>query len=443
MGASMSTVDVLWIAALKMELDAARDAALAPGVTPGQIKTWESKNDCPPFPYLKGEYLDASGRGLNIVLARPIHMGANHTASLAGRLIEFHKPKCVVMSGVCAGNPDDTAYGDIIITDMVYQYDNGKRTDKGFIAEHRQITPHPAWIHAAQDLTADALPSHGIASPDDAKAWLLEILAAGRDPQKHPAFHRFFTQDQWKQALDDLQAPKWITVKNAIKLTKAGARQVEQQKLFKIDPPKTLPFVVKAGPIASGNAVIKDGVTWDWLKDKGVRTVLGLEMEAASLATACANANLSHWIVAKGVMDYADPHKDDRFKAFAATASAQVLLRFLWDQFTKGGMHASSPIKTPAAHPSPAANTALNARPLPPLPQSVLLIEALANLTPGQFASVIRGMNISPADLPLSDPRSQAVEVQRQAALDKSGQRLQLLRTLILNYNPQAFNQTP
>jgi hypothetical protein len=36
-----------------------------------------------------------------------------------------------------------------------------------------------------------------------------------------------------------------------------------------------------------------------------------------------------HWVVVKGVMDYADPNKDDRIKPFAARASAEVLLRLL------------------------------------------------------------------------------------------------------------------
>jgi hypothetical protein len=36
-----------------------------------------------------------------------------------------------------------------------------------------------------------------------------------------------------------------------------------------------------------------------------------------------------HWIVAKGVMDHADFAKDDRYKEFAARASAEVLYALL------------------------------------------------------------------------------------------------------------------
>src|ERR1019366_2474629 len=96
-----------------------------------------------------------------------------------------------------------------------------------------------------------------------------------------------------------------------------------------IDTPDKLPFKLKVGPIASGNAVVKDGVTWDHLKHLGVRTAGGLEMEAAFIGRAAQQLNIPGWIVAKGVMDYADPKKDDRFKPFAARASAGVLFRFL------------------------------------------------------------------------------------------------------------------
>jgi hypothetical protein len=94
----------------------------------------------------------------------------------------------------------------------------------------------------------------------------------------------------------------------------------------------------------------------------------------------------------------------------------------------------AGPVPQPADVPPP------EARPLPALPESVRLIDALAELTEGQLASVARGLGIKPADLPRADLRAQAVEIQRRAGQDRSGQRLQLLRSLILNYNPEAFN---
>jgi internalin A len=76
----------------------------------------------------------------------------------------------------------------------------------------------------------------------------------------------------------------------------------------------------------------------------------------------------------------------------------------------------------------------------PPLPESVRLINALSDLTEGQLKAVASGLEIKSADLPPGDLRVQAVEIHRRADLDRTGQRLQLLRSLILNYNPDAFN---
>ncbi|WP_400768710.1 hypothetical protein [Methylosinus sporium] len=65
----------------------------------------------------------------------------------------------------------------------------------------------------------------------------------------------------------------------------------------------------------------------------GVRSVVALEMEAASIGEVARSNGVAEWMVVKGVMDYADPNKDDRYKPFAARASAEVLVRFLEGRF--------------------------------------------------------------------------------------------------------------
>jgi hypothetical protein len=89
--------------------------------------------------------------------------------------------------------------------------------------------------------------------------------------------------------------------------------------------------------------------------------------------------------------------------------------------------------------PQPADLPPAEARPLPAMPESIRLIDAMSDLTEGQLAAVARGLGIKPADLPLRDLRSQAVEIHRRASLDRTGPRLQLLRSLILNYSPDVF----
>src|SRR5262249_31623392 len=111
--------------------------------------------------------------------------------------------------------------------------------------------------------------------------------------------------------------------------TSAGRDAVDQALVYDLDTPATLPFAIHVGPIASGNVVVKDGLTWEKLKKWGVRSVLALEMEAAAIGWAAQSAGTPQWVVVKGVMDHADPSKDDRYKRFAARASTEVLLRLV------------------------------------------------------------------------------------------------------------------
>lgn len=61
--------------------------------------------------------------------------------------------------------------------------------------------------------------------------------------------------------------------------------------------------------------------------------VVGLEMEAAMTATTAHRLGVANWAAAKGVMEYADLRKDDRYKGFAARshewAFSQRLARYM------------------------------------------------------------------------------------------------------------------
>ncbi|KAF4556230.1 Hypothetical protein D9617_1g081050 [Elsinoe fawcettii] len=72
--------------------------------------------------------------------------------------------------------------------------------------------------------------------------------------------------------------------------------------------------VVHYGPIASGDMVIKDGVLREKLRTK--YDVLCFEMEAAGLV------NDFNCLVIRGICDYADSHKNDRWQEYAAAVAA-------------------------------------------------------------------------------------------------------------------------
>jgi tetratricopeptide (TPR) repeat protein/nucleoside phosphorylase len=326
----MSVVDVLIATALEMERNAVRDAAAWREDIRTGVRYWEPK-DADNFPdCLLGEYALADGGSLTIALAHPTRMGSNFTSNIVSTLVERLKPRCLAMCGVCAGNPSDVALGDVVIANPVFQYDEGKRTVAGFEGDLFPTPMDMRWVRRANELRTDGLPSYGAPSEADATLWLLERFSAGANPAKHPAYARYFPSGAGPERIRQLEGEGWLRrQRREFVITKAGREFLDRDLAYKIDAPAQLPFAIKVGPMASGNAVVKDGLTWDMLKGLGQRSAIALEMEAASIGVTGYTRSLSKWIVVKGVMDHADPNKDDRYKPFAARASAEVLLRFL------------------------------------------------------------------------------------------------------------------
>jgi hypothetical protein len=74
-------------------------------------------------------------------------------------------------------------------------------------------------------------------------------------------------------------------------------------------------IVVHYGTIASGNQVMRDGVTRDRVSSE-LGGVLCFEMEAAGLM------NNFPCLVIRGICDYADSHKNKRWQPYAAMTAA-------------------------------------------------------------------------------------------------------------------------
>ncbi|MFD0524500.1 hypothetical protein [Paractinoplanes durhamensis] len=231
---------------------------------------------------------------------------------------------------MCAGRPGDAVLGDVIVAQRAYQYDEGKWNGAEFWGDHDKFRLTGAWLRAAQDFRPEGLPSYGRASAGQAGVWFMERLYRGEDPRRHPAFDRYFSRDDWPGGVaglvaDGLVAPDgagWV-------LTEAGWRHIARLRAEDVHGPATLPFKVLAGAMASGSAVVEwDGI-WDELRRMGERKIVGMEMEAATVAAAADELGVPHWLVAKGVMDHAGADRDDRFKEFAARASAEVLFALL------------------------------------------------------------------------------------------------------------------
>jgi nucleoside phosphorylase len=327
----MSDVDVLIVTGLQMEYEAACEVGLSRSGSPG-IVSWEQRRQGLPAPYVIGDFI-SNGKFMRVALAHGQKMSGRYLSYVAAYLLSELKPRCIAMSGACAGNPDDAAFGDVIVADMTFQYDEGKVTQRGFLPDHRPDKLRDStWVDLLGKLKPKDYPSYGDPSDSDADLWLLEQISLKRDVRIHPARNRYFPDELWEDRIKGLMAKKLIYLKGArLTLASKGRTLVNERRLLGVLPPAKLPFSIKIGPMASGNVVVKDN-RWTKLQGEGIRTVLGLEMEAATVGGLGTQFNLD-WIVMKAVMDYGDRNKDDRFKSFAARASAEVLFPFLMSRF--------------------------------------------------------------------------------------------------------------
>jgi nucleoside phosphorylase len=325
-----AAVDVLLITAVKEEHDAVR-AAL------GHAGRWQEHDAEGPSPYSTARYRAPAGATISVALARPTRMGGRGTHTIATTLTNHLRPTCLAMTGVCAGNPATTAPGDVVVAAPAYQYDEGKYVGDVFLADPQQFLLDARWLRAAQDFDPWSLPSHGVATDQEAAVWFLERLLKEHDPRTHPARRRYFPRFTWSQRLEQLSGEGLIIRQGAgWALTPTGRAFIQRRLYDDVDGPDRLPFAVHAGPMASGNAVRADPEVWTSL---GVaqRKIVAIEMEAATIATVAHECQVPHWLIAKGVMDHADPDKDDRFKAFAARASAEVLFALIAGLLSPGG----------------------------------------------------------------------------------------------------------
>lgn len=78
------------------------------------------------FYYQKFKY-----KSYNIISVNQSKMGTTMAASLATRSIMCFSPTLVVMTGICAGRPQKTNIGDILLASSIYDYTAGKVIESG------------------------------------------------------------------------------------------------------------------------------------------------------------------------------------------------------------------------------------------------------------------------------------------------------------------------
>lgn len=79
-------------------------------------------------------------QGTIVVMPR---MGLVNAAVTVGRVLEQYSPKVCAMSGICGGIGAGSKLGQLLVTELCWEYQSGKWFDEAFEAEPYQVSIHP------------------------------------------------------------------------------------------------------------------------------------------------------------------------------------------------------------------------------------------------------------------------------------------------------------
>lgn len=320
-------VDVLILCALSdeyREVLNVRDGIVSPG--------WSEKTTDQGWQTAEAQFSAASGRQIRIVASFCAFMGAAHALTTLNHLLSKHPSRCVAMTGICGGRRGKVSLGDVIFADRLYSYDSGKIVVEDgaqhFQGDALQYHPPAVWLQRMQTVASsspgawiDARPALTLEAQED---WALQCLLDGVKPQTHPDVKS--ACPDWPEVVSRLWKRKWLDKDGEI--TDGGTEYAKQVRLqYGTAGVPTASFKVHVAPLATGSAVIEDAGIFPRLANS-MRKVLGIDMEASALAVAGEFADVPV-IVAKGVSDYGDPYKDDRYRHFAARAAAEYMISLM------------------------------------------------------------------------------------------------------------------
>jgi tetratricopeptide (TPR) repeat protein/nucleoside phosphorylase len=217
------------------------------------------------------------GESLTVFVTWLSRMGPQRAAlDLAPLLHEIH-PRFVAMTGVCAGDRRKVKLGDLIVATDAYHPEEGK------IAR----------------------------GPDGQPVHYPETRTAGATTQVIQYVQGF---KEWREPVRELK------------------RQQLKRAWKAADEPQCHVVVM-----ASSMAVRADNPFPAWTAQHHRKTV-GIDMEAAAFYTALDDFPLMHGLAVKGVSDYGDNTKADRYRDYARRASAVYLLHFIQQYVTQETM---------------------------------------------------------------------------------------------------------
>lgn len=256
--------------------------------------------------------------GHNVVLVcLPGNQGKGSAATVATNLSRtFPSIKWQFLVGIGGGVPSprhDIRLGDVVISmpdgqyGGVVQYDLGKDTEAGFNLKGF-LWPLPSRLRSA----VEKMRSDHLDAPNKVSTFISAIL------RRSPGLSSY---ERPPDQLDTLFEADYPHVPHEYVCQEYDAEEADE--CARCDPERAVKRPLRESPvpkihyglIASGDQVMRNAKRRDSIS-RDLGGVLCFEMEAAGLMTefSC--------IVIRGISDYADSHKSDRWHRYAAAAAA-------------------------------------------------------------------------------------------------------------------------
>ena len=253
--------------------------------------------------------------GHNVVVAMMPEIGNNAAATVATQLLnDFPSIRFSLLVGIGGAVPSETGEPDIRLGDVVVsqstdtfggvvQYDLGKRLVDGRFERTGQMNKPPAVLSAS----VRKLQAQHIRQGNRILANLLEMIKRNGRMQAQCSFPTDY-QDQLFLSSYAHQSGATCNQCDPSQTVSRPARSDHEPRIH-------------YGTIGSANMVVKDGTIRDGLKKD--MDILCVEMEAAGLM------NTFPCLVIRGMCDYADSHKNQRWQPYAAAVAAAYMRELL------------------------------------------------------------------------------------------------------------------
>jgi nucleoside phosphorylase len=285
---------------------------------------------------------NSKNESLTIYVTWPPRHGPDETGLHLKPALAELKPRFAAMTGICAGNKEQAALGDIIVAERAFFYAAGKiildkRGHKEQLYDTSTQRLHPDILQFVQMF--DAWKPAGATVPRpiskrQLRDWLLNALLQVSTLRVDDIDKQELEQHvhDWQKLVHELQSGSqpYLTrdrmLRDPAKVCELhyGIEEFPFQ-----DPPSPRCYIV---PMASGSLVRSDSPFKEIRVS--VRGAIAIDMEGATFYRTVGEFSGIRSLLVKGVSDYADPDKDDSYHGYAATVSALYLLCFIKEYVT-------------------------------------------------------------------------------------------------------------